>query len=218
MSAYTTIDAAVGGDVDSELEIKRSRFLTRLRRVTTEEQAREVIHQQRKAHFGAAHHCTAFVLGRSAEIARSSDDGEPSGTAGIPILGVLQQSELTEVVAIVTRYFGGIKLGAGGLVRAYSAAASQAVAAAGRRTVERRLIVHVDVALADAGHVEQSIRSLTLPCGSTVVVTGTTWDQQARLSLAVPGDSLLELQAALASLSGGQLQAQPSHHVWADVI
>ena len=125
--SYRTIDARVGKGVDVEMEIKRSRFLTRLRRVATEEDAREVIAERRKAHFDASHNCTAFVLGSDSGVARSSDDGEPAGTAGVPMLNVLHSNGLSDVVAVVTRYFGGIKLGGGGLVRAYSDAVAQAV-------------------------------------------------------------------------------------------
>lgn len=217
VAAYTTIDAALGDGVDVELEIRRSRFLTRLRRVATEESAREVIQQQKKAHFDAAHNCSAFVLGRTSEITRSSDDGEPSGTAGVLMLGVLLQSGLTEVVAVVTRYFGGIKLGAGGLVRAYSDAVAQAVQAAGRRTVASRVIAHVEVPLAEAGQMEQAMRALVLPSGAKVGLVGTVWGEHATMALAVPEAGMDELQAALAGLSSGRLAARLSHQVWVDV-
>ena len=114
MSEFLTVDAEAGHGVDVELEIKRSRFLTRLCRVTTEEAARAVIDGQRSRFFDARHHCSAFVLGPGARISRSSDDGEPAGTAGTPMLSVLHAHHLTDVVAVVTRYFGGVKLGAGG--------------------------------------------------------------------------------------------------------
>ena len=110
-----------------EEEIKKSRFICFMKRVTSEEEARDFINKIKKEHYKANHNCSAFILGKSMEIKRSSDDGEPSGTAGVPMLTVLENHELTNVVAVVTRYFGGIKLGAGGLIRAYAGAVANAV-------------------------------------------------------------------------------------------
>ena len=101
-------------------EIKKSRFICHIKRVTTEDEARNFIQAVKKEHYKATHNCSAFILGEQSEIKRSSDDGEPSGTAGVPMLGVLENHQLTNVCAVVTRYFGGIKLGAGGLIRAYA--------------------------------------------------------------------------------------------------
>lgn len=112
---------------EAEIEIKKSRFICALKRVETEEEAKAFINEKKKQHWKANHNCSAFVLGDHNEIQRSSDDGEPSGTAGVPMLEVLKKKELINVVAVVTRYFGGTKLGAGGLIRAYSHAVSHAL-------------------------------------------------------------------------------------------
>ncbi len=109
-----------------EEEIKKSRFICHLKRVESEDEARDYIAQIKKMHHKANHSCSAMIIGENSEIKRSSDDGEPSGTAGVPILTVLEKQELTNVVAVVTRYFGGIKLGAGGLIRAYSGSVANA--------------------------------------------------------------------------------------------
>lgn len=114
-----------------ELDIKKSRFICYLKRITSEEEARDYITSIKKEHYKANHNCSAFILGEGAEIKRSSDDGEPSGTAGVPMLTVLEKQELTNVVAVVTRYFGGIKLGAGGLIRAYAGAVAEAISEIG---------------------------------------------------------------------------------------
>ncbi len=114
-------------DGQSEIEIKKSRFICSLKRIKTEEEAKDFIHALKKEHWKANHNCSAFVLGEKNDIQRSSDDGEPSGTAGVPMLEVLKKNELINVVAVVTRYFGGTKLGAGGLIRAYSSAVSHAL-------------------------------------------------------------------------------------------
>ena len=101
-------------------EIKKSRFICHAKRVYSEEEARDFITAIKKEHYKATHNCSAFIVGERSEIKRTSDDGEPSGTAGIPMLGVLENHNLTNVCVVVTRYFGGIKLGAGGLIRAYA--------------------------------------------------------------------------------------------------
>lgn len=117
----------VAGVTDTEIEISRSRFLTRLVRVSDEAEAREVIAEVRAEHPKARHHCSAFVLGPDGRVQRSNDDGEPSGTAGAPMLDALVSAGLSDVVAVVTRYFGGVLLGAGGLTRAYRSSVAEAV-------------------------------------------------------------------------------------------
>lgn len=123
LDTYRTIQK----DGQAELEIKKSRFICSLKRVYTEEEARNFIQQLKKEHWKANHNCSAFVIGETNDIQRSSDDGEPAGTAGNPMLEVLKKQELINVCAVVTRYFGGTKLGAGGLIRAYSHSVSHAL-------------------------------------------------------------------------------------------
>ena len=108
-------------------EIKKSRFICHVKRVYSEEEARDFITAIKKEHYKATHNCSAFIIGERSEIKRTSDDGEPSGTAGVPMLGVLENHNLTNVCVVVTRYFGGIKLGAGGLIRAYAGSVALAV-------------------------------------------------------------------------------------------
>ena len=108
-------------------EIKKSRFICHAKRVYSEEEAHDFITAIKKEHYKATHNCSAFIIGERSEIKRTSDDGEPSGTAGVPMLGVLENHNLTNVCVVVTRYFGGIKLGAGGLIRAYAGSVALAV-------------------------------------------------------------------------------------------
>ena len=216
VSEFLTIDSGIGDGVDVELEVKRSRFLTQLRRVTSEETARAVIEERRSRFFDARHHCSAFVLGPEARTARSSDDGEPAGTAGVPMLNVLTSNHLTDVVAVVTRYFGGVKLGAGGLVRAYSEAVAQAVAAAGTRRVELCSLLGIDADFASIGAVEDSLRGLILPSGTAVAVVGVDWGDRARITVAVPVTATGEFDAFLAALSAGALTAVPTGQRWID--
>lgn len=103
-----------------EIVIRGSRFICSLQRVENEEEAKAFIQTIKKEHWKATHNCSAYLIGDRDEIQRAHDDGEPSGTAGVPMLEVLKKNELKYVVAVVTRYFGGTKLGAGGLIRAYS--------------------------------------------------------------------------------------------------
>lgn len=114
-------------DGQAQEEIKKSRFICHAKRVYSEEEARDFIAAIKKEHYKATHNCSAFIVGEKSEIKRTSDDGEPSGTAGVPMLGVLENHQLTNVCFVVTRYFGGIKLGAGGLIRAYAGSVALAI-------------------------------------------------------------------------------------------
>ena len=133
MENYKTI-AQTGSH---EKDIKKSRFIAHIAQVFSEEEANEFIKKIRQQEAGATHNCTAFIVKENVLIERMSDDGEPSGTAGSPILNVLQQQNLQNVAVVVTRYFGGIKLGAGGLIRAYSSTTAEAVKEIG--LVENRI-------------------------------------------------------------------------------
>jgi uncharacterized YigZ family protein len=194
----------------AEIEVKRSRFLCRIEPVTTEEQARAVIEEERKRYWDARHHCSAFVLGPAADVQRSNDDGEPSGTAGAPMLEVLRGREVSDVVAVVTRWFGGVLLGAGGLVRAYSDAVRAGLDEAGVR--QRRLLnmYDVDVPHADAGKLENGLRA------HDVAVLGVDYGAQARMHLAVPAVEAGALPRLLAELTGGTLEPEPCGTGWVD--
>ena len=160
-------------DYTTEQEIKRSRFICHLRRADSEDDARQHVADIRKAYPDARHHCSAFITAASDEaddmpdkvnaplmlIERSSDDGEPAGTAGQPMLNVLRESGMTNVCAVVVRYFGGTKLGAGGLVRAYSDSVAQTVSIAPTSRRRRALRMTFIVSISDAGRVESALRS-----------------------------------------------------------
>jgi uncharacterized YigZ family protein len=154
LDTYRTI----ARDGEIELEIRKSRFICHLGRATTDEEARAFIGDLKKRHWDANHNCSAYILGDRGEIQRSNDDGEPSGTAGVPMLNVLLKRELTDTVAVVTRYFGGVKLGAGGLIRAYGQAVSDAIGAVG--IVERQELAQVALVASfeDAGRLENALR------------------------------------------------------------
>ena len=129
-------------------EIKKSRFICHAKRVYTEEEARAFITAIKKEHYKATHNCSAFIIGEHSEIKRTSDDGEPSGTAGVPMLGVLENHDLTNVCVVVTRYFGGIKLGAGGLIRAYAGSVALAVKEIGIVEIKEQAGIQIQMSYA----------------------------------------------------------------------
>lgn len=139
MDSYVT----VSGEGVGEIEEKKSRFIATLRHVESEEEAQAVIAELKKKYWDARHNCSAYIIGTDKPIERCSDDGEPSRTAGMPMLDILKGAGLTDVVAVVTRYFGGVLLGTGGLVRAYQGAVRAGLE--GSRLVTRRLLNRVQL-------------------------------------------------------------------------
>jgi len=190
----------------AEVEVKRSRFLAHIARVATEDEARAVVDAARREHWDARHHCSAFVLGPDGAVQRSSDDGEPSGTAGAPMLEVLRGREVSDVVAVVTRWFGGTLLGAGGLVRAYGDAVRAGLDAAGMRERVLAALFDVDVSHADAGRLESDLRA------RGVDVRDATYAERVTLRVAV--EPATDLDALLAELTGGTVASTPAGHAW----
>lgn len=149
----------VKGYGENEINIQKSRFIAYIERAETEEQAQEFIQMLKKKNWDATHNCSAYLIGEHDQIQKANDDGEPSGTAGVPILEVLKKKNLKDTVVVVTRYFGGIKLGAGGLIRAYGKATSEGLNAIG--IVERKLmrVMHTTIDYTLLGKVENELRS-----------------------------------------------------------
>jgi len=127
----------------AEIVIQKSRFIGQIKRTETESEAQAFIQEIKKEHHQATHNCSAYLIGEHDQIQKANDDGEPSGTAGVPMLEVLKKNELKDTCVVVTRYFGGIKLGAGGLIRAYSKSTSTALQETG--IVERQLMKQIAV-------------------------------------------------------------------------
>ncbi len=148
---------------ESEYVIQKSRFLTFVRRTETEEEALAFIQEIKKLHHAATHNCSAYMIGEHDEIQKANDDGEPSGTAGVPMLEVLKKQGLKDTTVVVTRYFGGIKLGGGGLIRAYGRATTEGITATG--VVERKLhhLMKVTVDYTWLGKVENEVRQSAYP-------------------------------------------------------
>jgi uncharacterized YigZ family protein len=207
----TTSYLTVARPAEVEIEAKRSRFRCHVERVASEGEARAVVERIRKQHWDARHQCSAFVLGPDASLQRSNDDGEPSGTAGAPMLEVLRGREVSDVVAVVTRWFGGVLLGAGGLVRAYGDAVRAGVDEAGVR--RRVLMERYDVVSghADAGRLESDLRA------RDVTVLGVDYAAAATLHVAVPAEDAAGFAAMVAELTGGEAAApQPAGATWVD--
>ncbi|EIM05062.1 hypothetical protein A1A1_18182 [Planococcus antarcticus DSM 14505] len=153
----------VGDSANAEILIQKSRFIGHVARVETEQQAIEFIDSIKLLHRSATHNCSAYLIGEHDSIQKANDDGEPSGTAGFPMLEVLKKQGLKDVVIVVTRYYGGIKLGSGGLIRAYGRTASAAISAAG--TVERKLhhLMKISIDYTWLGKLENEVRQSPYP-------------------------------------------------------
>jgi len=149
----------VKGYGESEIIISKSRFLTYIERAESEEDAMLFIERIKKMHHNATHNCSAYIIGEHDHIQKANDDGEPSGTAGVPMLEVLKKQGLKDTVVVVTRYFGGIKLGGGGLIRAYGKATTEGLLAA--QVVERKLhhLMKIVIDYTWLGKVENEIRN-----------------------------------------------------------
>lgn len=144
-----------------EITIQKSRFIANVKRVESEREAQEFIQAVKKEHRDATHNCSAYLIGENDHIQKANDDGEPSGTAGVPILEVLKKKGLKDTAVVVTRYFGGIKLGAGGLIRAYGSATTQGIQNTGivRRELMQGISITAQYSL--LGKLENEIRQQT---------------------------------------------------------
>ena len=155
LTSYYTVK----NEGENEIVIQKSRFIAHVKRTPTEEEAQAFIQSIKKRHASATHNCSAYLIGEQDLIQKANDDGEPSGTAGVPMLEVLKKRKLKDTTVVVTRYFGGIKLGAGGLIRAYGQSVSEGLNATG--IVERKLMTKITTQIDYTllGKVENEIRS-----------------------------------------------------------
>nr|WP_326127003.1 YigZ family protein [uncultured Oscillibacter sp.] len=185
-------------DAESEFTEKRSRFISQLWRVETEAEARARLEAVRKQYYDARHHCWCYLLKSGA--VRYSDDGEPQGTAGQPMLNVFQRQEVTNVCCVVTRYFGGILLGAGGLTRAYTRGAKDALDAAGVCRVSLWTLWDVPCTYPLLERVKLDIAA----CGG--VVRDTAYGAEVTLRAAFPAGGAEDFAPRLTELSAGALE------------
>ncbi|WKD57391.1 IMPACT family member YigZ [Corynebacterium capitovis DSM 44611] len=203
-----------GQRATSEREVKRSRFIAWAARAETEPEARDLVAAARGAFPDARHHCSAFVY-RAGDpgqvVERSSDDGEPSGTAGAPILDIIRGSGVVNVAVVVTRYFGGVKLGTGGLVSAYSDAARAAMGELELVTRTKMAVGQVDLQHEEAGRVESELRR------GNVTVVGVDYGRLARYTLAFAPDELEHVDALVSASTRGRSRLRHTGYTWIDV-
>lgn len=158
----------VSGQSESKIEVKKSIFIATVREVHTEEEALSFLEEMRKAYWDAKHNCYAYIIGERSEIRRFSDDKEPQGTAGKPILEAISAGGFQNTAIVVTRYFGGVLLGTGGLVRAYSQAASLGLSESAHFPVERGKLISVGCSYSDSGKIQYLINTANIPLMDSV--------------------------------------------------
>lgn len=188
----------VTGYGESEIIISKSRFITYVNRAETEEEAHAFIDKIKKMHHSATHNCSAYMIGEHDNIQKANDDGEPNGTAGVPMLEVLKKQHLQDTVVVVTRYFGGIKLGGGGLIRAYGKATTEGLQAAG--VVERKLhhIMSIDIDYSWLGKVENEVRS------SQYILEEIQYLEDVRITVFVLEDEVEKFTNWITEITNGQ--------------
>ncbi len=199
----------IAREAQAEFIEKRSRFIGHIRPVTAQEQALEFIAGIKSKNWDAAHNVSAYVL-RAGGIQRYSDDGEPQGTAGVPALDVLLKENLTDCAVVVTRYFGGVMLGAGGLVRAYSHAAKIAVDAGGIVTMSLCAVLRVECDYNLYG------RLVSLIPESGGVIDDTAFAADVRVNFRLPVGQLENFNAKLADLSLGRAVCEKTGEIFAE--
>ena len=186
----------------SKVTVKRSEFCAYISPAESESAAYEFIDTVRKMHYKANHHPYAFIVGKDEISKKNSDDGEPSQTAGRPILGILEAAGITDAVLVCARYFGGTKLGAGGLARAYSRSASEAVKSAVLVSKQLCAVVRLSVKYSSWDRLRSYISKRNLK------VISTDFNEQASAEAAVPLSELQTVLEELADLTNGDIHAQ----------
>lgn len=194
-----------------ETEVNRSRFLCALAPAATEREAQEFVAAVRKEHGDASHNCWAYVIGADASVQRASDDGEPGGTAGVPMLQMLLRRDMRYVVAVVTRYYGGVKLGAGGLIRAYGGAVGEALDVLGTRTRRRFRLATVTVDHQRAGRIENDLRT------SGREVREVRYGERVTIEIGLPDAEVEGFRAWLADATAGAAVFEPGGEAYGDL-
>lgn len=181
-------------------EEKKSRFIARIIPADSEEAALSFFEEVRKKYYDARHNCTAFVIGNKRQITRCSDDGEPGGTAGKPILEVLLGAEVTNAAAVVTRYFGGTLLGTGGLVRAYTQASQEALKDAGIAVMQYGIKLTVKIEYADVSRIQY------LFANRQVEITDSRYTDKVEFDIRIPAGKKELLEKELTQTTSGRVK------------
>lgn len=188
------------GAGEAEFTEKRSRFLGHLRPAQSEEEARRFIAEMKREHYDARHNCWCYIIRGGAE--RYSDDGEPQGTAGIPMLEVFRREGVSDFVCVVTRYFGGVLLGAGGLLRAYTRSAKDALDAAGISVVRRWLEAELPCSYGAAERLKAEVAA------AGGAVAGTEYGAEVVIKALIPGELREAFCARIFDVSGGAVSVR----------
>ncbi|MFD5059263.1 YigZ family protein [Streptomyces sp. NPDC058394] len=181
-----------------ETEINRSRFICALAPAATEQEAQDFVGRIRREHPTATHNCFAYVIGADASVQKASDDGEPGGTAGAPMLQMLMRREMRYVVAVVTRYYGGVKLGAGGLIRAYGGVVGEALDELGTITRQRFRLATITVGHQRAGRLENDLRATGL------AVREVRYAEAVIIEIGLPDSDVESFRSWLADATAGE--------------
>jgi len=207
LDSYLTVNQ----EGSSELMIQKSRFIGYVRRTETEEAAQQFIESIKKKHYDATHNCSAYIIGQHDQIQKANDDGEPSGTAGIPILEVLKKQQLKHTAVVITRYFGGIKLGAGGLIRAYGKATSQAIQATG--IIKRQLVqgFTVTVDYTHMGKLENELRN------SDYILQATDYQEQVSFFVYVKNGEEDTIKKWMTDLTNAEAHIKTCDQTYIDI-
>lgn len=189
----------------AEIVEKKSRFIANLFYVANVEETEEKLNQIKKKYYDAKHNCFAYVLGVSAETVKSSDDGEPQGTAGHPMLDILKGNNLTNCIAIVTRYFGGTLLGTGGLVRAYSDSLKAAIANAKTSELLNAYKVSFEINYDDYGKVENLVQNLNQLNENNIYSLAKTFENVVKLEYLISIDAFDKFKTEIVNITRGKV-------------
>lgn len=186
-------------DGSAQITEKKSRFIGDVYNIENEEDALYYINETKKKYWDARHHCYAYIIGNNNEIKRFSDDGEPSGTAGKPILDVLDKSGIANCLIIVTRYFGGTLLGTGGLIRAYSEAAKSGIEASGIMEVKKGIQAQIDADYNSFGKIQYMCME------RNIIITDTEYGENVHINMIIEESEYAHFQKAVADAFAGSM-------------
>lgn len=192
----------------AELIEKKSRFLAEVYPISSEEDVTRRLEEINKKYWDARHHCFAYVIGERNEIQRCSDDGEPSGTAGKPILDVLMGNQIHNAMIVVTRYFGGTLLGTGGLVRAYSNSASAGLKASTIITKHKGMVLHLETDYSLVGKIQYLIGSHQLS------ILSSEYEAQVTMKVLVPVEKIEKIEKELMEVTSGQIKLEQQEELY----
>lgn len=194
-------------DGSAQITEKKSRFIGDVYNIENEEDALYYINETKKKYWDARHHCYAYIIGNNNEIKRFSDDGEPSGTAGKPILDVLDKSGIANCLIIVTRYFGGTLLGTGGLIRAYSEAAKSGIEASGIMEVKKGIQAQIDADYNSFGKIQYMCME------RNIIITDTEYGENVHINMIIEESEYAHFQKAVADAFAGRLEIVKNDNV-----